>query len=102
MPVQFGFSSATAQKVDYYAVLGLDSGASKEQINEAYTNKSRDINPNYNQDSFNLVNEAFVILTNSKARDAYDSLLKVKASPYYMSEPEAITVKTTSYLAQRK
>lgn len=102
LPLHYNFSSATAHKVNYYKLLDLESGATSEQITDAYTNKTRDIDPKANRKAFNLINEAFVILTNSKARDAYDSLLKVKASPYYLSEPDAITVKSTSYLAERK
>lgn len=33
-----------------------------------------------------MINEAFVILTNSQARDAYDSLLKTTAYSYLQNE----------------
>ena len=50
---------------------------------------------------FKALNEAFVILTDSKTRDAYDSLLAVKKSFY--NSPEATKQPATrSYLSTRK
>ena len=52
---------------------------------------------------FKKISEAFVILSNSKSRDAYDSLMKSRKTSY-MSDPEIKRVdpEKRSYLANRK
>ena len=61
------------------------------------------MNPYDNPDMFKKISEAFVILSNTKSRDAYDSLMKSRKTSY-MSDPEIKTVESDkkSYLANRK
>ena len=97
-PIRFGFASAAA--IDYYSLLGIERGATTEQIREAYAKATKNINPDSNSALFNRISEAFVILTDIKARDAYDSLMKSRRSSY-INEPTDKS-KVNSYLADRK
>ena len=99
-PVKYGFASAAAA-IDYYSLLGIDRAATTEQIREAYAKATRNVNPDSNSALFNRISEAFVILTDIKARDAYDSLMKSRRSSY-INDPPAGKSKANSYLADRK
>ena len=59
------------------------------------------INPDNDPFTFNKISEAFVILTDNKARDAYDSLLR-SYQVSYLNSQEIREQKTKSYLADRK
>jgi hypothetical protein len=48
------------------------------------------------------LSEAFVILSNSKSRDAYDSLLRAKSVTYLNEEAEEVKPTSKSYLAERR
>ncbi len=65
-------------KRDYYEVLGLDRGASVEEIKKAYRRLARQYHPDFNKDDtetekkFTEVKEAYDILSNPQKRDQYD------------------------------
>ena len=96
--IKFGFASAAA--IDYYSLLGIDRGASTEQIREAYAKATKNVDPDSNAALFNRISEAFVILTDIKARDAYDSLMRSRKSSY-INDPSEKT-RPNSYLSDRK
>lgn len=100
-PLRQPFSTAaTRDQLDYYRVLEVDSGATADAIRKAYTELTSGLRPE--QDSrFKQLNEAFVILSDSSTRDAYDSLLSVKKS-YYLSPEDAPAPATRSLLSQRQ
>lgn len=101
-PFRATFATAvTRDQVDYYSALEVDSGATEQAIRAAYAELTNGINPKADSTRFKQLNEAFVILTDSKTRDAYDSLLKVRKS-YYLSPEDETVPATRSYLAQRR
>jgi DnaJ-class molecular chaperone len=98
----FAFSStAYRDTVDYYQVLEVEGSATEETIRKAYAELTNGLKPEVDSGKFKRLNEAFVILTDSKTRDAYDSLLGVRKS-YYLSPEEERNVTKKSYLASRK
>lgn len=67
-----------AEKRDYYEVLGLQKGASDDEIKKAYRKLAKKYHPDMNPDSpeaeakFKEVNEAYDILSDSSKRAKYD------------------------------
>jgi molecular chaperone DnaJ len=66
-------------KRDYYEVLGVDRGASEQEIKKAYRKLARDHHPDANpgdsaaEERFKELTEAYEVLSNSEARRAYDT-----------------------------
>lgn len=66
-----------ANKRDYYEVLGLSKGASKEEINSAYRKLAKKYHPDINKDpkapeQFREVQEAYDVLKDDEKRRTYD------------------------------
>lgn len=64
-------------KRDYYEVLGIDKGASKDEIKKAYRKLARKYHPDVNKeagaaDQFKEVKEAYETLSNDQKRGQYD------------------------------
>jgi molecular chaperone DnaJ len=64
-------------KHDYYEILGVDRGATKEELKKAYRRKAREYHPDVNNNSgsderFKEINEAYEVLSNESTRAAYD------------------------------
>ncbi|WBX79096.1 molecular chaperone DnaJ [Virgibacillus salarius] len=64
-------------KRDYYEVLGVDKGASKEEIKKAYRKLARKYHPDVNKeanaaDKFKEAKEAYEVLGNEQKRAQYD------------------------------
>lgn len=65
-------------KRDYYEVLGVDRGASDEEIKKAYRRLTRKLHPDVNKDDpqaeakFKELNEAYGVLSNAEMRSRYD------------------------------
>jgi curved DNA-binding protein len=63
---------------DYYKLLGITKGASKEEIKRAFRKMARKYHPDVNPDEsksgekFKEINEAYTILSDDKKRDMYD------------------------------
>ncbi len=63
---------------DYYKLLGIKKGASKEEIKRAFRKMARKYHPDVNPDEpksggkFKEVNEAYTILRDDKKREMYD------------------------------
>ena len=65
--------------VDYYQVLGVDRGASKEEIAKAYKKLARKYHPDLNkgdgaEDQFKQLNEAYEVLKDPEKRSRFDTL----------------------------
>lgn len=66
---------------DYYELLGLKRDATAEEVRAAFRLASKDLHPDRNPASeaaeqYKLVVEAFEILSNEEARQAYDDALQ--------------------------
>jgi curved DNA-binding protein len=63
---------------DYYQILGINKGASKEEVKRAFRKMARKYHPDVNPDEpksgekFKEVNEAYSILSDDKKREMYD------------------------------
>ena len=67
----------TTSKRDYYDVLGIDRGASDEDIKRAFRKLALEYHPDRNkkagaEDRFKEINEAYQILSDHKKRNDYD------------------------------
>lgn len=65
-------------KRDYYEVLGLDRGASAEEIKKAYRRLAKEHHPDFNRDDgeaekrFREIKEAYDVLSDPQKREQYD------------------------------
>lgn len=79
------FATATTRdRTNYYDILHVDTSATEDKIRQAYAELTAGLRPEKDVNLFKELNEAFVILTDNKTRDAYDSLLSVRKT-YYLS-----------------
>ena len=67
---------------DYYQVLGVEKGASKDEIKKSYRKLAHEFHPDKHQDKdkrkvaetrFKEVNEAYQVLSNEQKRQQYDT-----------------------------
>ena len=69
---------AAENKRDYYEVLGVQKGASEEEIKKAYKKMARKYHPDLNPDNkeaeekFKEVNEAYEVLSDADKKARYD------------------------------
>ena len=66
-----------AEKRDYYEVLGLNRGASNDEIRQAYRSLAKKFHPDINkspdaEERFKEINEAYAVLSDEKRRSSYD------------------------------
>ncbi len=70
---------------DYYSILGVQKGASSEEIKKAYKNLAKKYHPDLNKESgssekFKEINEAAAVLGDEKKREQYDRFGKSDGS----------------------
>jgi len=69
---------------DYYAVLGLEFGATERQISKAYKLMARKLHPDKNPDDplagqrFHALQQAYTVLSDPEARAAFDALIQAR------------------------
>jgi len=72
---------------DYYKLLGISKGASKEEIKRAFRKMARKYHPDVNPDEpksgekFKEINEAYGVLSDEKKREMYDKFGVVDGDP---------------------
>lgn len=84
-PSHFQFATAVKDQLNYYNILEIDEGATEQAVRAAYAELTRGLTPESDNKRFKELSEAFVILTDGKTRDAYDSLLQVRKTHYLSS-----------------
>lgn len=78
-----------ADKRDFYEVLGIQKGASDEEIKKAYKKKAREFHPDLHPDDptcvekMQEVNEAFEVLSDSAKKSRYDQFGHAGVDPNY-------------------
>lgn len=73
----FGKVNVKVSKRDYYEVLGVDKGATKEELKKTYRKLARKYHPDVNkeadaEDKFKEVKEAYEVLRDDQKRAQYD------------------------------
>ncbi len=68
-----------AEKRDYYEVLGVQKGASKDEIKDSYRKLAMQFHPDRNKESgaeekFKEISEAYAVLSDDQKRQQYDQL----------------------------
>ncbi len=72
---------------DYYKILGIDKGASKDEIKRAFRKMARKYHPDVNPDEpksgekFKEINEAYSVLNDEKKKEMYDKFGVVEGDP---------------------
>ena len=78
-----------ADKRDYYEVLGVEKGASEDQIKKAYRQQAKKYHPDLNpgdktaEAKFKEVNEAYEVLSDSQKRAKYDQFGHAGVDPNF-------------------
>ena len=80
-----------AQKRDYYEVLGLQKGVSKDQIKDAYRKLAMQYHPDRNKEAgaeekFKEISEAYAVLSDDQKRVQYDHLGHASFDQRYSTE----------------
>jgi molecular chaperone DnaJ len=80
---------AKMRRKDYYAILGLQKGASEAELKKAYRGLAMKYHPDKNPDNkaaeekFKEASEAYQVLSDPKSRAAYDNYGHSNANPNY-------------------
>ncbi|WCJ43453.1 DNAJ heat shock N-terminal domain-containing protein [Euphorbia peplus] len=84
------------KETEYYDVLGVTPSASDDHIRKAYYLKARQVHPDKNPNDplaaerFQVLGEAYQVLSNPAQRDAYDRNGKYSVSRETMLDPTAV------------
>ena len=89
---------ASAQKTNYYDILGVSQNATSSEIRKAFQQKARKLHPDINkapdaEERFKEVSEAYAVLSDEQKRRRYDASLNgnpfMSQSSYGSQDPFA-------------
>ncbi len=89
---------------DYYAILGIDKDSTKDEIKKAYRKLARRFHPDINPqepssgEKFVEINKAYIILSDVKRREMYDTIWDVEINPQAYQDVKGVPISKRTWV----